>query len=649
MFVFAKSTSKLAQTTIAWGAVSLVLIAFCSTAAAQEKPKPTSGGPNATTNKEVPGAPHLLPHDTMIYLRFDDANQIREDLGSSSLGKMFADPKLRPLAGDLYNTLAELFQTVGQRFDLTLDELLAIPSGQVAIAAFPRVFSDEELGGEEEEDGKTADKESDEAIRRRIDQKRRAQTSMAGLVIIDAGKNIDKLREVVDRILELPINQGYVRREQNIGSATLVRLMPPRTGRPEIQYFEKENCLVLGVGYGTASGALERWLDRSKEPTFAENTDFAAVMGRCLGAEETRPQMTFFADPYHLVERLVKRGGTAALVWPIFEDLGIAKIRGVGGSVFRGGEVFDDISHLHVLVDPPRDGVFGVLRPEKVETIPPTFVPSDVTTYLTVKWDLETTFDNFSKIIDRFQGEGTAKRLFEDGVKQRLDMDVREDVLSVLTGRYVTCSWIQPPAKLNSQARIHAFELSDATKAEATLEKVIKKAAPNLKPEMLGLHKLYTSKAGGANFSPRLRRPEPSVMILGKWLLLSDSRELMERATRAEGGSLQTLINVPDYDLVSSELGGKLDGEKPFMISYVRGSDFLRQMYQMAESEDSRAFLKSAAENNPFAAKFYELLKRNELPPFEQFEKYFAPGGSFGYDEPTGIHLGSFTLKADAE
>ncbi len=605
----------------------------------------TAEDTKSDATKQVPGAPHLLPHDTLLYLRFDDANEIREDLAQSSIGRMFADPKLRPLASDLYSTLADVFSNVGQQFGVTLDELLAIPSGQVAAAAFPRIVTEEELNRTASESDE--DEDSDEAIRRRIQQKRDAQTAMAGMFIIDAGDNIDKLRELVDRLLQRPIESGYVRREQNIGPVTLVRLMPPRVGRPEIEYFERDQCLVLGIGHGTASAALDRWLARTSEPTFADNVDFAAVMSRCLGAEETRPQMTFYADPYHLVERLVKRGGTAALVWPIFEDLGIGKIRGVGGSVFRGGEDFDDISHLHVLIDPPRDGLFGVLRPEKVDTLPPSFVPSDVTTYVTMNWDFETAFDNFSKIIDRFQGEGTAKKLFEDTVKERLDVDVRKDVLDNLSGRYVSTSWIQPPAKLNSQVRIHAFELTDPEKAKADLDRLLKKVAPNLKPENVGVNKFYTTKGGGNNFPAQLRRPEPTVMILGNWILLGDSREFVERAIRADSGALQGLKDTPDYDLVSSELGGKLDGEKPFMVSYMRGADLLRMMYQMADSEDSRTFMKNAAENNPFAAKFYELLKKNELPPFEQFEKYFAPAGSFGYDEATGIHFGSFTLKAD--
>jgi hypothetical protein len=53
-------------------------------------------------------------------------------------------------------------------------------------------------------------------------------------------------------------------------------------------------------------------------------------------------------------------------------------------------------------------------------------------------------------------------------------------------------------------------------------------------------------------------------------------------------------------------------------------------------------------ENNPVVQKIAAMLQRNELPPFEEFEKYFAPSGSFGYDEPSGIHIGSFTLKGEA-
>jgi hypothetical protein len=59
--------------------------------------------------------------------------------------------------------------------------------------------------------------------------------------------------------------------------------------------------------------------------------------------------------------------------------------------------------------------------------------------------------------------------------------------------------------------------------------------------------------------------------------------------------------------------------------------------------------LRQAGENNPVAAKVVAMLDRNEMPDFEKFEQYFAPTGSFAYDEPAGIHIGSFTLRPESQ
>ncbi len=605
----------------------------------------STAGLAAADEPEVPGAPHLLPEDTLAYIRLDDADEFRTDLGDSSIGRMLADPQLKPFASDVYRTMAEIFEQFGAAAGISLDELLAIPSGQVAAAAMPANISDrdEELISEEAEDDDSAD-----AIRRRIARKRREQNAIAGLFLIDAGENVEDLLGLVERLEGRVIDSGYVRRTTEIENTTLVRLLPPRQGRPEIEYFERENTVVLGIGHETASKVLDHWLDHSQEPSLADRGDFASVMARCVGAEETRPQITFFIDPYHLVERLVKRGGAASFVWPIIEELGIAKIRGVGGSAFRGGEVFEDISHLHVLIDPPRDGFFGVLRPETGATLPPNWVPSDVSSYTSVHWDFETTYDNFDKVLAKFQGPEPLKRFVEERMQKAVGVSVRDEVIANVTGRYVTCTWIEPPVKLNSQTRVHAFELKDALAAKNVIAKIRERRPSDLSVETIGGTVVYFSnRARRRNVPQGMRVPEPGLMVLGDWLIFSDSRDFLVRITRANTEAMPRLLNVPEYELVSSELGGKLDGEEPFMVSFLRSSDYIRQMYELAKSEDTKKFLRRAGENNPVAGKIVTMLDRNELPPFEEFKKFFAPSGSFAYDEPSGMHLGSFTLRAE--
>ena len=82
------------------------------------------------------------------------------------------------------------------------------------------------------------------------------------------------------------ITSGYVRRTSQIEGTTLVRLLPPRQGRPEIEYFERSETVVLGIGHDTAAKVLDHWLERSEEETLADRSDFVSVMSRCVGSSE---------------------------------------------------------------------------------------------------------------------------------------------------------------------------------------------------------------------------------------------------------------------------------------------------------------------------------------------------------------------------
>ncbi len=597
-------------------------------------------------DKDIPGAPRLIPSDTLAYVRLDSAEQFRKDFTESSVGQMLNDPALKPLSGEVYQILAELFQQVGNVLGVSLDELLAIPQGQVAVAVMPANLSEyqQELAEEEEDD------ESPEAIRRRIARKRRQQNAVSGVFIMEADKNVDTLMGLMDKMEQAVISGGYIRRTTKVEGTEMVKLLPPRQGRPEIEFFEKEGTVVLGIGYDTAGKVLEHWSDNSEDETLADRSDFVSIMSRCVGAESTRPQVTFFVDPYRIAERVVKSGGAAAFVWPIIEQLGLPKLRGIGGSSFSGGEVFESIAHMHILIDPPRDGGLGVLRPEVVESAPPKWVPANVASYTSMKWDFETTYENIDKVIAQFQGEGPMKRFVEDPAMQQFGVSIREDLLENLTGRYVNCGWVEPSAKLNSRVAVHAMELNDSLKAKNLIAKFRERRPNDLTVETIGGAVVYFARSPGEGQLPEnFRIPEPGLMVLGKWLIYSDSREMFTRITRANQESLPRLINVLEFELVTSELGGKLDGEKPFLVSFLRGAEYMKQVYDLAKAPGTRGMLRQASENAPFAGRIVSMLEQNQLPDFEKFEKYFAPSGTFAYDEPAGIHFGSFTLRADED
>ncbi|PHQ32681.1 DUF3352 domain-containing protein [Rhodopirellula bahusiensis] len=610
------------------------------------------------TRTTVP-APKLLPSGTLAYLRVDDVNDIRNDWGESSLGKMLEDPKMRPFVSDIYQIVSDLFDNVGDELGLTLDELRSLPQGQLAIALLegppPEEKTDEQKAEEEEDD---------DAIARRLQAKRRQQNSFAVAVMIDAGPNNKEMEALVERLMELAEKNRMIIQNEQIGSIELTRLVRQRGDGDVIEWFEQDGFYVIGAGRTIAQSiakklnAAERDTSQSsgrsrrskptpsaETETLAQNADFVAVMSRSIGAEAEIPQITFFVNPYGIAKRIIARSGSAFFIAPIVQDLGIEKIRGIGGSLFRGGEIVESIGHMHVLIDPPRDGFFGVLRPEDIQVSPPTWVPADAASFTCVGWDVETAFENVGKIVNRFAGEGKFDNFTEKPVQERFDVSLKEEVFPLMTGRIVTIQRYQLPATWNSMARAIAIEVKDAKEAQKLLEKVKAKAPPaRMKPEVLRGKTVYFSEQRKFD-QPGIRVPESSVMLLDNWLMLCDSREILLQVLRAEGGEIDRLADDEDYVLLTSELGAKLEGETPFLFQFNRDAETYRILYEMASSDETAQSIENRGGDNPIAGRVAELMRRDDWPDWDDLEKYFSVSGIFGYDEPGGIHIGSLNLR----
>jgi len=467
-------------------------------------------------------------------------------------------------------------------------------------------------------------------------------------LIIEAGDNIDDLMTIVERVEQQAIQSGSVRRVRNIDGTDVVRLLPRRVGNPPLEFFRRDGTLVLRVGHQSAQDVLKHWVDDNDDPSLAENATFGTIMSRCLGAETTRPQITFFVDPHAIIDRLVKLSGSlsAGFVWPVVEEMGANRVRGVGGSSFRGGETFESIVHYHIQLDPPRDGVLGVVRPESGDTTPPNWVPQSAAGYMTVTWDIAKAYENLGKILDKFQGEESLSRMLETPIETRLGLSVQQDVLKNLTGRLVRVTWMEPPTRLNSSVAAIALQVTDPIEVKSVIARLRDRMPDRLTVDNVGGHVVYRLRTPTQNLPESFRSPEPALILLDDWLIYADSMKFMEKAALAEAGNLPRLVDLPEYGLVAAELGGKLNGTDPFLLSFIDGAQGVKLIYDLLKDENTRRFFRGAGENNVVAGKFAELLERNELPAFSQFEKYFAPTGMFGYDEANGIHLGFFTLRA---
>ena len=234
-----------------------------------------------------PGAPRLLPSDTLVYVRLDNADELRNQMAETSIGRMLDDPKLRPFANEFYATAKELFDRISDNVGVNLDELLAIPHGQVAFAIHPAKPMDE---GDKPEVNIGQDDDEDEIERRKERIRRRELYSFGITAIIDAGDNIEDLMNIVSRFEQQITKGGFNRRVRKMDNIEVTRFLPPRPGQLPFDFFEQEGTLVFGGRNSAAHDLMNHWNCDSVEPTLADNETIGTIIERCSVAEEKRPQ-----------------------------------------------------------------------------------------------------------------------------------------------------------------------------------------------------------------------------------------------------------------------------------------------------------------------------------------------------------------------
>jgi hypothetical protein len=457
------------------------------------------------------------------------------------------------------------------------------------------------------------------------------------------------VQKLFERVEEL-IAERSVRTEERLGDTRLI--VHRMSGRRERQlvYVEREEVVILAANVDVAKAVLKAWAGES-ERTLADNPDFAAIMRRCAGSEGERPQITAYVDPIALFARATRDDLAAQTTLALFPALGLDGVLGVGGSVTLATDEYDGLVHMHLLLDSPRDGIPQMLALKSGDVTPEPWVPSDVVNYTTMNWDATKTYTVFSELYDSIRGEGALAASFEADIADRFDIDFREDLLDAFTGRATYLAWMVKPARINSRGNLIGLKLKDAATFEKTFDKIIANIGEDgPESESYAGVTIYFGepprrRARQMEENQLTRRPDPAMAILGDYLILSDSSQLLKHVitTKEEGSGL--LADELEFRLIASKLRRLPGGDAPGMIAFDRPEESLRLIYELANAEATRQQMSNRAERNGFFRVLDGALRDNPLPPFSAIARYLAPGGSLMTSDATGLHYVNFTLR----
>jgi hypothetical protein len=561
-----------------------------------------------------PEAARILPETTVAAVRIADMPQLVSRFRETALGKIGQDPKVQPLVSQLYRSAAEEFKRVEEQIGLPLDQLLAVPQGELclAIVAMP-----------------------DEKLRPAL--------------ILDSHGNAHLARQLLVK-LEAQLGQrGWTKETERLGKQEATVYV----GGPDHVYLvEREGTFVFAFTRDLMSMILARWDDDA--PSLAETDKYTTIMTRCGSRAPDAPQITWYVDPIEIF-RYAARGTWGVTALALLPTLGLDGLQAAGGSItFSSGE-FDDVQHIHVLTAHPRTAVLDALALDTGDTTAESWVPGDCLSYSTIHWDLKRTFFTSARVYNGIMGEGQLEGELRTRFSEPLGADLIKEIMPELTGRGTYVQWVERPIKLNSVTTLVGLQLKDPDHFRPTLNKIVQKHTSRLEKQRYGEFSYWLIGAGDDERAvrrqqkiaerPLLRQPKPCFGIVGDTLLFTDSLTAYQEAIATQADPNKGLAASLDFKLIASKLKRQPGGETPGLLQFKRPEEGLRLWYDLANSDNAKERLAARSQGNPFFKSLDQALKDNPLPPFETLAEYLASGGGILVSDNSGFHYTTFTLK----
>ena len=606
--------------------------------------------PQEDSIPERPKTEMILPETTVALVQLPDFQAAVEKMRETGAGKMMADDAVASLVDGLWQEAESAYDDVKEDVGVELSDLTALPDGEITFAVIAPRRSNPEY-----------------------------------MIIMDLNEEEGALDRVMERGREMLLQDEEVEGDEDSLNEDGFQIESFKADGKRVHFFRHENTIVASTSVSELDDLIERWMGREVEKTrpLASNRKFVTIMKRCTSPQDLEPEFRFFVDPIAVAKSSTRGNAAARFTINLLPLLGFDSLSAIGGALFLDEEEYESVMHAHVLLTNPRTGIFALLAFRPTEYEPEEFIPQSAVNHMMVSLDAPKAYAELTKIVDSFMSPGDFENVVDKNVNQELGLDLKQDIIDSIDGRITFFQWIEEPAFLNGTRSCIAFRLKDPENFEMLMDKMTERlnddfggddesiekrdyrdvtiyAEPRAKVEernermkkRLGRRRSGKRRAITSEPEVRMERrvESPQLAIFCDCLVVSlDSNNLMQTMIDTFQGEGDRLVDDHNYARIVDESRRLLSNELPMANFYSDPKRQLKWLLELANTDQTKEVLDSAAENNKYLSGLKQRLEENPLPEFEQLEKYFSQSGGYMSDDDTGLHMLFFTLKSDEE
>jgi len=559
----------------------------------------------------TPRIAEILPEGTVLVLEVPSVSQLKERFARCSWGRMLDDPQVRPLVERFMSELSSRWTTNAQEaVGLSLPDLLALPAGP---AAWAIVVPDEGLP--------------------------------AFVGIVDVGPNATTLDAMLMQIGQSLVKQGGGQVEEVVAGIrvrTFDRLGPAQR---RLSWFAANGLGVFGTDTAVVN-SMAAAVAGQAPAVLAASDRYNATMQACSLSSGGPAVLTAYLDPVGLFRGAARSNAGMQLASALLPVLGLNGIEAAGAQLALDAGQFDYLLQGHLILSPQRTGVLEILGLRPVDAEPEAWVPAEANSYITLAWKFEASLQALSRVFDSFRGEGAMAGMIDRLLVKNLGIDLA-GILAALDGRVSIVTWTDPTALPMQSRMLAGVRVKDVPRMRQALERIVQQQPSQFTIQSYQGQSYWEVKVPALPTPPNglpPPQPQPCFGLMDDYALIANHPTIYQKvlATNAQrsGGLTQAL----EFKLVSSR-AARLTSGKPSVVGFDRPEENIRTLYAQWTDENRRRQLREAGKFNPLLTIVDTAIGSNPLPPFETFERYFAPGGFRVVDDVSGLHFTRFGLR----
>lgn len=616
----------------------------------------------------APKAATVLPQTIKSYVSIPDYDQASANFDETQIGKMMADPVMKPFTDDLKEQIKQKLIAGGVKLGINLDDLKDVYAGEICFAN---------------------------------DQPNGAKSDGVVLTVDVTGKKA-QVDVLLAKISKNQKANGAKESKVTVAGVQATKfVLPPNAEKPgpnEAYYAIQQDLLIATDSSATLTYILGA-IAAAKQDNLASLEAFKAVLARA--AEGRGPEtydFEWFVEPFGYAEVIRsqqggrKKRGTDML--QLLRNQGFDAVKGLGGYV--NFKVADDSEQLEMVhssfVYAPQDpqaeqgerfrlGARVLTFPNDENFQPYDFVPEDIATFLDFRWNVQDAFKFSETIVNEYADDEIFDELIESLEKDPAGpkVNVPNQIVQHLDEKVCMIVDVKTPITPQSEQRVVGVHLLHADPVKAAITQIMKQD-PNAEKHVVGEEEIWeiheeeeeipTLVISGPGFPDAFAAnnqftqgnankpaiPNAAVAVVDDWLYFGNNKELIKKVilTKQAGGNAKLLGQAGDYQRMDKALGVLGSGADSFR-HFARTDQAARVTYElmqqgkMPESESALGKiineLWSMGQDDDAAAKREQQIDASKLPPFAQVEGYLGPTGSYARTEDDGWYVSGAMLK----